>query len=164
MSEFKLYEIQPEIDQLLREAIDEDGQIINEDKLHQINYLEIAKEEKCLNVAYAFKNTQANIEAIKTEMARLKRKQDIQTNIAESIKNYLAMNLDEGESYQDVKASIKWRKSSRVHVNDNMIHLLPEKYQRTKIEANLTDIGKALKDGLEIVGCEIVEKMGFNIK
>lgn len=158
----KLYEIQPEIDRIIRESIDDDGQIIDGEKLNSISELEMTKEIKCLNVAYAYKNTRANVDMIKTEIARLKRMQEIQSNKADSIKKYLSWNLVKGETYKDVKVSIKWNKSSSVHVKD--VDALPEKYKRIKEEADLTYIRNDLDKGAQIVGCEIVEDKVLGIK
>ena len=157
-----LYDINNEINQKLLEAIDEHGEIIDINKIDEINDLQMEKSQKCLNVAYAYKNTIANIEEIKSEIARLKLRQVVREKRAKSIKRYLEMNLKEGENYSDVRASIKWTSSSRVHVED--IEKLPKEFKRIKIEPRKISINKALKEGRDVIGCEIIKVTNFNIK
>ena len=70
-----------------------------------------------------------------------------------------------GEFKSDL-LSFKTRKSTVVEVDEDCTNTLAEDYLTTKttVSPNKTAIKKALKNGLKISGCKLVEKHSLNVK
>ena len=66
--------------------------------------------------------------------------------------------------FETPKVKLSYRKSDSVEVSD--INLLPKEYVKEKVElsADKTALKKALKDGKEIKGVEIVTKLNMQVK
>lgn len=156
-----LYEICEELKNFQFEVDDETGEILN---AMQLDELELAREDKIKNVCYVIKNYMADAEAYKAEKQKFADKEKRAKNRAESLKRYLESMLD-GESWEadDKTVSAKFRKSKKVDVAD--VWALPDYYLRHKEpEANKTEIAKAIKAGIDVPGCALVDSWTFNVK
>lgn len=155
-----LYEIDKAIAEFEFDIDEETGEILNFDELDN---LKMAREQKCENIALYYKNVAAEAEMVKAEAKNLTERQKRLENKAESLKKYLAYALG-GEKFSTPKVAVSFRKSESVLVKDE--HLVPDKYCEftTVRKPNKTNLKKALKDGEEIMGVELVEKQNVSVK
>lgn len=163
MNAFRLYEIAPEIQKIF-DAVD-DGELSPGDfqKLTELNEV---LERKALNIACLVKNYMAEADAIDAEIKRLKERKDAASNKAERLKEYLAKNIPEGETYQDARAKISWRKSTSVDVADECIEDLPKQYKTVKVIVSPDKrlLKEALESGKKFEGVELVKRSNIQIK
>lgn len=132
---FSLYEINSQIEQAWGAAVDPDtGEIINEEAMQAFSELSMARDEKIENIALAYKNTCAEVEALK----------------AEWLKQYLSQYMENGEKYKSAKVTIGWRKSESVQVEDTF--LLPDEYLIFTVAPDKNALKKALKAGEPMIG------------
>ena len=157
-----LFEYNDMIDEVMAMAVNEDGEIIDDAVMEQLNSLQMERAEKIDNCLAYYKNRKAMAEALKAEKKAIADRQRIAENEAESIKRYLGMALA-GEKYESIKGKVSYRRSEEVHVDD--ITKLPEEYLKYKPEPNKTAIKEAIKkDGVVIEGAWIEEKTNTIIK
>lgn len=150
-----------EIESAILDCINEDGEVIDIEKL---NELEMARDQKISNIACWIKDCRAEVDAIKAEKQALEKRQKVAENRAESLTDYLRVYLN-GEKFKDGRCSISYRKSTSTVIDDLLdISKLPDEYKRVKVEANKTAIADALKNGVEIEGCSLVENTSVIIK
>ncbi len=154
----KLYEI----NEAITKCIDpESGEVLDEMALEQ---LQMEKEEKIEGVGLWIKNLLALDDAIANEIKALEERQKPINNKIESLKNFMALALN-GEKLETGKISISWRKSESISISDDAF--IPEEYQVIIPECykpNKILLKKALKDGVEIDGVELVTKNNIQIK
>lgn len=157
-----LYELNKQIEEAVENGfVDaETGEILDDSAL---NDLQMARDEKIENIAIMIKNYKAEAEAIKAEKMNLAKRQQVMENRAEWLKRYLASNLDPGEKVTTPRASISWRKSETVEVED--IWKIPDQYlKRRDPDPDKTAIKAALKAGEQITGAMLVTKNNLQIK
>lgn len=156
-----LYEINLEIEKTIQNAVDmETGEITGD--LSGLDSLQMAKDEKVDNIACYIKNLKAEAEAIRAEEKKLADRRRACENHAERLKRYLADNL-QGEKFKSPRASVSWRKSESVIVED--IWKLPEDYLRYKDpEPDKTLIREAFKKGYDVEGAELVTNLSMIVK
>lgn len=151
-----LYEINEEI----LNCVDmETGEIIDTERLEQ---LQLAFDNKVEGIALWIKNLLAEAKMIKEEKDSLANRQKVCENKAESLKEYLSGFLA-GEKFKTSKVSISYRKSERVDVLD--MDKLDDDYLKFKEpEPDKTKIKKALKDGVQLQGVQLVESQNIQIR
>lgn len=157
-----LYDINKQIEEAVENGfVDaETGEILDDSAL---NELQMARDEKIENIAIMIKNYKAEAEAIKAEKMNLAARQQTMENRAEWLKRYLASNLDPGEKVSTPRASISWRKSETVEVED--IWKIPDQYlKRRDPDPDKTAIKAALKAGEQVTGAMLVTKNNLQIK
>ena len=76
---------------------------------------------------------------------------------------YLEQFLEPGCKLKDARAAISWRKSEAVSCWADP-QMLPPDFQRVKVEADLSAIKAALKDGQDVPGAELQTKQNIQIK
>lgn len=104
---FSLYEINSQIEQAWGAAVDPDtGEIINEEAMQAFSELSMTRDEKIENIALAYKNTCAEVEALKTEKLALQKRQATAERKAEWLKQYLSQYMENGEKYKSAKVTI----------------------------------------------------------
>ena len=167
-----LYEIDQQIAQCIRmvteEVIDKDtGEIVEMEVEEIINpdaldALRIEREKKIENIALWMKNLRAEAEAIKAEKLKLgKRQKNVEKN-AEELKRYLDHALC-GEKFRTSRVQISYWKSSSVQIDKDA--KLPDEYLRFREpEPDKAALKKALKDGVEIEGAWLEEKLNMHVK
>ena len=167
-----LYEIDAEllkIGEEVYEVFDEEtGEVTDIDRFEELkkrlDELTDAKETKISNIACWYKSLLAEAEAIKAEKMALAKRQKSCENKAESLKKYLDYAL-QGEKFHDARTSISYRKSKSVVVDPDLDPFnLPIQFQKVTIEPNKTELKKALENGENVEGVEIVEKNNIIIK
>ena len=147
-----------EIDQAIMECVNEDGEIIDLDRM---NELQMSRNDKVENIALWIKNLLAEAKAIGEEKKNLDERKQRCERKAESLKQYLAYALD-GQKFSTPKVSVSYRKSKSVDIVN--ADLVPQEYFKVKYEISKSDISEALKNGMDIPGCVLVEKENLQIK
>lgn len=151
----KLYEINEEI---LKCVDEETGEILDMDRLAS---LQLAFDEKVEGIACWIKELVAEAKAVKEEKDKLANRQKSLENRAESLKFYLGTYLN-GQKFKSPKVTISYGKTVSVEVED--WKQLPEEFLKTKDpEPDKTSIKDALKNGVEIPGCALVENKHLRI-
>lgn len=113
-----------------------------------LDKLEGEREDKAINIACVYKDINAFISEIKKEQDRLKKLKATYENEANRVKEYLSMFIEQGEKIKDPKASISWRKSTSLVVNEDVDPTeLPEQFKKVQIDVNKAELKKAIKDG-----------------
>lgn len=162
----KLYEIDELISRCvvvsMNEAVDtETGEIIDVDYL---NHLEMEADKKKEYLIKLYLNCKSDAESLKAEAQKFAKRAKAEENKAEQLKNYLAY-IQKGEKYktEDGLHQISFRKTSSVEIED--VSKLAECYLRVKDpEPDKTAIKEALKEGIEVDGAKMVEKLSPTIK
>ena len=133
-----------------------------QDTLESIDWTE-DYENKVENYIKVMKNLDADIEARKNEIDRLKKLNDADNSKKERMKNDLAasMELTGHEKVDTTLFKVSFRKSEAVEVDDL---LLPGAYKVATWKADKKRLKEDLKNGLEILGAELVERKNLNIR
>ena len=154
-----------EIDHAILDCVDrETGEIVDVDAL---NALEMEHDAKIENVALWIKNLLSDARQIEAERDALEKREKSAKNKAENLKKYLAGYLN-GHKFNTPKVAISFRKSTSVEVSDiNKIMLLNDadiylKYAEPTPDK--TAIKNAIRSGIQIPGCSLVEKSNIQIK
>lgn len=132
------------------------------DTLDSIDW-EINYEEKIENCIKVVKNKEANMEARNNEIKRLtelnKVDERVNKRIKEAVKDSLLLTGRERVETKLFKVS--FRKSEAVEVDDL---LLPEAYKVATYKPDKKRLKEDLKNGLEILGAELVERKNLSIR
>ena len=120
-------------------------------------------EEKVENYIKVIKNNEADIEARKNEIKRLTELNRADERKNERMKEVLkeSMDLTGHERVDTSLFKVSFRKSEAVEVDDL---LLPEAYKVATYKPDKKRLKEDLKNGLEILGAELVERKNLSIK
>lgn len=153
-----LYEIDKRIVDLID---DETGEIIDSN-LNTFDELMMERNNKIENVALWIKNLRADAEAYKAEaQAFVDRKKAAERKI-ESLTRLLEITL-RGRKFKTERVQIGYRKSDSVQIDKDA--KLPDEYLRFREpEPDKAALKKALKDGVEIKGARLEEKLNMQVK
>lgn len=162
----KLYEVAEafaQIQDFLNNAETDEEIVAIKDVL--VNY-ECQFEEKVENIVYLIKNAQSDVEALKKEELRLAEKRKSTERKIESLKDYLfgafMQTGTERIKYPQFTVSIR-NNAESVNVKD--ITKIPQDYfvpQPPKL--NKDGVKKAIQDGEEIEGAELVRNKSLQIR
>lgn len=149
-----------QIDQEILNCIDETGEVIDMDRLME---LQMEREQKCENVACWIVDLNAEVKAIREQRIILAERLAAAEAKAEQLKKYLAEALC-GEKLKTGRVSVSYRKSTSTEIDEGTV--LPDEYQRVKIETepDKTKIKEALSSGADIPGCRLVTKTSVIVK
>ena len=138
----------------------DDGEILN---LQQFEALQMERDAKVEGLACYIKNVTAEETALDAEIKVLTERKASRTREKERCKAYLAGALY-GEKFETARCKITWRKSEICNVLN--IDAVPEEFKRTKVtvDADKTAIKKAIKDGAEVPGAEVIQKLNMTLK
>lgn len=161
-----LYEINSAIEAAVNavlNSMDAETGEVDEAYVHELEALQVQREEKLDNIGAYIKNLLAEAKMLKEEEAALKARREAKERKAESLKNYLASALD-GEKFESARVACSWRKSEAVAVDD--VDLLPDEYkvEKTTYTADKAKIKEALKAGTEVRGAWLETKNNLQIK
>ena len=171
----RLYEINSEIQQILDTYIEVDEQLVEaetgailEDEMaaavmDTLDKLNCQREEKIESIACWIKGMDAEEEALKAESKKLKERADRLAKKRDRVTGFLEQTLA-GEKFKTEKVVVSYRKSAQTVIRDE--DELPEEYWKVKItrDPDKTAIKKAIKDGIEVPGAEVIEVMNMSIK
>lgn len=156
-----------EIDQQILDLCDpETGEIQDFERLDQ---LMMERDTKIENVACWYKNLSAEEKAIADEIANLRTRQKALKNKAESLKRYLDQHLD-GQKFSTAKCSVSFRNSTKCEIEKPeeafkwCIHNRLDLIKVSEDTFSKTEIKRAVNDGLEIPGVELVQNRSVIIK
>lgn len=150
-----------EIDQAIMACIDaETGEIIDDEAL---DALMMERTDKIEGIACWIKNLQADAAAYKAEKDAFAERQKRAEAKAESLKNWLAAALN-GQKFDTAKCAVSFRKSEKVEILDES--LVPKKWLNKTVtyKPDKVAIKEAIKIGLKIKGCSLVESQNISIK
>lgn len=157
-----------EIDQAILNLVDpETGEITD---FEALDNLSMERDRKIENIACYYKNLTSDVAAIKAEEESLSERRKAIENKAIRLKDYLSYILH-GEKFQSARCAVTFRKSTSVSVRDPLCaiewaemngHKECVRYKAP--EVSKSEIGKLLKAGVEIPGCELVEGLGIGVK
>lgn len=152
-----------EIDQAILECIDpETGEIIDIERLSE---LQLERNEKIKKVAQWYRNLQDDAESFKANKEYFAEKEKAAKNKAESLKNWLDFALAGNRFEADDKTvAISYRKSEVVEIAEGA--KIPKKYQivKTTVSPDKNAIKAAIKSGIKVKDCKLVEKQNIQIK
>lgn len=154
-----LYEISKEIENFEFKVDEETGEILN---IMQLDEIMMARDEKIENIALWIKNLDAEATAIREEEKALADRRRSKERKIESLKNYIASNVEIGEKFETARTRISFRKSQVVQIED--IENLPVNFTKIKVEPDKMAIKTALKNGIYLEGCELVDNYSIQIK
>ena len=130
--------------------------------------IEEAFQSKGEHILYLMQNMSSDVEAYKAEESRLAKRRKITENQLASIKEYLILNMvSSGISKLDngvIKAGIVKPRPVLVIRHEELI---PPEFKKVAVTSSVDkkQLLAALKDGEEILGCEIGQsKTGLTIK
>lgn len=154
-----LYEINSEICNLVDT---ETGEVMDFEKFSELN---IALEEKKENIALFVKNLKAEAGAIDEEIKNLTERKNTKTAQAERLSKYLS-NFLNGERFETAKVSCSFRKSTVCEIDNEaeFMSLYPAYAKPQPPKLNKSGVKDALKDGTELKGARLLEKLNLQIK
>lgn len=148
-----------EIDAAIMACIDmETGEIIDAGKLEE---LEMERNQKIENVALLYKNTISEMKAYKTEKDSFARKEMAARKLADRLEGYLQDALGD-RRFKTTRVSISYRRSESVECEN--LDAVPKDYLVMAPSLDKTAVKQALKEGIEVPGCELLEKQNIQIK
>ena len=155
-----LFDIDKAIADFEFEVDESTGEILNPNALDE---LQMAREQKIENIGLYIKNLEAEKEAVKHEKDNFADREKRLGKKIESLKGYLTYALD-GQKFSTPKVAVSFRKSESVHITDE--YLIPDEYKLFTVvkKPDKKTIKDALKNGKEIMGCELLEKQNISIK
>lgn len=156
----KLYEI----DNAIYECVNEDGEVIDPEKLEE---LQMERDKKIEGIACWIKELDAEANAIKEEKLKLEARQKVAENKVKSLKSYLAYAL-RGASFRTAKVSVSFKKTEAVEVTPdglkNLEAMRDDLLKYKEPEPDKTAIKQALKSGLSVRGVQLVQNTSTIIK
>ena len=151
----KLYEI----DQGISECFDDEtGEVLDEKRL---DALTMERDEKIENVVLYIKGLRAEADALKNEEQALAKRRRSAEHKAESLKNWVFMAL-EGDKFKTPRCAVSYRHSQSIEVPD--LRKLDPEFIHYQQSADKTAIKKRIKEGFDVTGAELVDKLNLVIK
>ena len=153
VSNLKLYEITREFSDVIEASVDPETGEISSEGLDVLDGLEMAFNDKAVNIIKLYKSLKAEAEAIKAEAKKLSDRAKTVAGNAENLKGYLAMNMQFSgvDSAGDQTHRAKFHKG-RAYVKVIQATALPKKYQRQpEVEADKASLLRDMKDGTAVI-------------
>ncbi len=149
-----------QIDKQITDCMDmETGEVLDIEKLEQLHMDRDQKEE---NIALAYKNKIADLNALTTERKALQEREKQATAQLERIKQYLVMALD-GRTLNTPRVACSYRKSETLEITDTT-NIPTEYWKQTPPEVDKAGLKLAVKNGLRIDGVTIAVNQNIQIK
>jgi len=160
-----IYNITTEFLQLEAQLIENGGELTEElSQALQINKDEL--QHKSIQYGYVIKSLSDNVDAIDNEIKRLQAIKKANENAIDRLKDTLsnAMQLFGISELKTPTLKINFRKSEQVIVHD--VNNLPQMYKTIKVteQPDKMKIKEAIKDGEDILGCELITVQNIQIK
>lgn len=154
-----LYEIVREIEDFQFDIDDETGEILNFDEL---DALQLEKDTKVENICLLIKNLRSDAEAYKNEKNSFEQKRKAAENKADRLTAYVQYILA-GDKFKSSKVNVSYRKSEQIECVD-MLMVDPDYLRFKEPELDKKKIKDALKQGVEVKGCQLVERLNVQIR
>ena len=157
-----------EIDSAIAALVDpETGEIQNYEAFEE---LQMARDQKIENMALVLKNAAAASAAIKAEIDALKARKEAADKTVERMKEYLAQATG-GQKFETAKVRLSFRSSTRVEIDDEigLLDWLERNGKESCIkykmpEISRSEVGKLIKEGLEVPGAILAEYSNIQVK
>lgn len=157
----KLYEIKPEIEAILLNCVDENGEL-TEDAFYRLIELEQLKEEKIDSLLSYIKGLTFEAEAISLEKEQLEKRIKQKKNHVNRLKEFLSQYL-EFSKFENSRHKVSFRKSETVEITS--LEDVPLEYFKLQEPViNKIAIKEALKRGEKVEGAYLYEKQNIQIK
>jgi uncharacterized small protein (DUF1192 family) len=160
-----IYQIEQNYNKLAEQLIDNDGELTSE-LSEQLAITEEQLQNKSVAYSFVIKEMDADIDTIDAEIKRLQAAKKQREKASDCLKDRIkhAMELFSIEEIKTPLVKINFRKSETVEVED--VNSLPMAYKTVKVveTADKASIKKAIKDGVFVPGCFIVEHRNLQIK
>ena len=158
----KLYEI----DEAIMNLFDPDtGECVDYDALES---LQMERDRKIEGIALWIKDLEADAVKIRNEEKALAERRRSMETKADNLTRFLAGVVGEGNKFSTSKCAISWRRSESVHVvNYDELKQDPyaDNYLRYKDpEVDRAAIKAAIKDGLTVMGAELVTNNNMQLR
>lgn len=157
----KLYEI----DEAIINLFDPDtGECVDYDALES---LQMERDRKIEGIALWIKDLEADAAKIRNEEKALAERRRSMETKADNLTKFLARVVGEGNKFATSKCAISWRRSESVHVDFKELKQDPyaDNYLRYKDpEVDKAAIKAALKDGLTVMGAELVTNNNIQLR
>ena len=155
-----------QIDDAIQALVNEDGEIVDWEKLDQ---LQMERNRKIENVACMLKNNKAMQEAIKAEVKSLGERVNSLEAEEQRLKDYLSYALA-GSKFESAKAKVSYRKSEAVEIPDEEYFIQLHKdnpglvSRKEMWKINKMTVKEKLKYGAKIEGAILVERQNVQVK
>ena len=154
-----LYELVKEIEDFQFVIDEETGEILNFDEL---DALQLEKNTKVENICLLIKNLRSDAEAYKNEKNSFEQKRKQAENKADRLTAYVQYILA-GDKFKSSKVSVSYRKSEKIICPD-LLEVEPDYLRYKEPELDKKKIKDAIKAGVEVKGCQLVERQNVQIK
>lgn len=159
----KLYEIAPALRFALDDIVvdEETGEILSSDALHAV---EAEAAEKIEATALYLRELDAEAKATKEEADRMLARVKSMQKRSDYLKAMLLDALHATGKVKTARASVSIRTTQAVAIDEGAN--LPEAYTTVKhiVSPNKVAIKQALLDGVEVPGCELIERESVSIR
>lgn len=132
----------------------ETGEIKDEELLAAFDQLQMERDEKIENIACWIKDLKAESEAIGNEINNLRNRKATADRKLDAMRAYLSDFLN-GQKFKTGKVSIRWMRTKSVNVTD--LSQIPEEFTKITVEPRKIEIKKAIAEGRDVPGAEVVE-------
>ena len=159
-----LFDYKKEWDDIMENAVDEDGVIESEEALKRLEELELEIPEKVDNSISAIKTWLVKAEALKDDAKKLTERAKQLENRAQWLKQYLDSTLA-GSKWESAAGRVSYRKSVSVELADDFIakHLEDQRFITMEPKVSKAAVKDALKAGELIEGATLVEKQNIQV-
>ena len=154
-----LYELVKEIENFDLQIDEETGEILNMDEL---DALQLEKDAKVENICLWIKNLKSDAEAYRTEKKAFEQKIRAAENKAARLTAYVDYILA-GNKFKSSKVSVSYRKSEQIECAD-LLDVDVDYLRYKEPELDKKKIKDAIKAGIEVKGCRLVERHNVQIR
>lgn len=81
---------------------------------------------------------------------------------AASLIEYVRQHTEEGKRYKLLRCDWRWRKSDAVEITDEKV--VPDEFKKITVAVDKAAVKKALKEGKEIAGVRLDERIGLSVR
>lgn len=158
-----LYELKNELQTVLDGGFvidEESGEILFDSE--NLEKLKADYEEKLEACGLYVKNLESDAKAIRAEETALAERRRVMENKARRLREYILLNIGDGEKLQTPRVAIAARYSEAVQIDSDAE--LTDEYCRIKREPNKTAIKEALKAGIAVPGASIIKNRSLQLK
>lgn len=153
----RFHEVAAEIEHILGTAVDQSTGEISDETAQALDALELERSQRALDLAVYALGLERESLAISTRAEELDARAELLSRKAASLLAYVERNITTGEKLADDRASIGWRKSTRVEIEDAA--RIPDCFQREiprRWEPDKAAIKEAIVRGESVEGASLV--------
>ena len=163
-----LYKLNDEYFKVLSEieSDEETGEILNEEKMHELLDLKQNINEKLENISIYIKNLNAEVEAIDNEQNNLDKRKKQKQKRADWLRNYLIEQMQRlgQKDFETAKTRLRVSTRPKTFIDDES--LIPKEYfnEKTTYTVSLSRIKEAIENGETVAGARLIDNPSINIK